>query len=168
MSDCCATESTPDESPDQGSSCCAIPEGTAFPCPQCGTEGPVVGERPVQPHRPEAVEGGWQFCAEESCPVVYYLEELVLSQGEVRTQVGNKATNMPLPVCFCFSHTSNELVTDREAHDGQSTIKAAIKKAVSEGFCACEHLNPSGQCCLPDVHRALKGHEPAGGTGPEG
>ncbi len=162
MSDCCSTESNRDEGPDQGASCCTIPEGTAGPCPGCGIEGPIVGERPVRPHRPEAMEGSWQFCRTDTCPVVYYLGELVLSQDEARTQVGRKASNRPVPVCFCFSHTVDDLVADRDAHGGQSTIKAAIKKAVSEGFCACEHLNPSGQCCLPDIHRALKGNGAAG------
>ena len=23
-------------------------------------------------------------------------------------------------------------------------------------FCACEHLNPTGECCLADSHRAVK------------
>jgi hypothetical protein len=73
----------------------------------------------------------------------------------VRTQVGRKATAETTPVCFCFAHTADDLADDLAGNDGVSTIKASIKAAVTAGECACEHLNPSGQCCLADVHRTL-------------
>ncbi|MBA3249860.1 MAG: hypothetical protein H0T66_06025 [Geodermatophilaceae bacterium] len=51
---------------------------------------------------------------------------------------------------------TNDLADDLQANDGVSTIKADIKTAVAQGFCACEHLNVSGNCCLADVHRTLR------------
>ncbi len=178
----------PDGQPDDVvSSCCSIdPEANSHLCPQCGTVGPIVGWKPVQPHRKTVTQGDWQFCPTHDCPVVYYNRPIgsenpdsrsdtevgdtklgdtevgdtgrqfaLVTEAELRTQVANKGLDRPTPVCFCFSHTTEDLAADLAANHGTSTIKAAIKIAVAEGFCACEHLNPSGQCCLADIHRAL-------------
>jgi len=139
------------------SSCCSTDlDADPGPCPQCGEAGPVIGHQPVQPHRPNVKEGSWQHCATLDCPVIYYLEADIVTADQVRTQVAHKALDKPTPICFCFSHTTDDLAADLAANDGVSTIKAAIKVAVAEGFCACEHLNPSQKCCLADIHRALK------------
>ena len=87
---------------------------------------------------------------------MFFLDTDVVDESEVITQVGGKALAQPIPVCFCFAHTNADIRIDVAANDGTSTIKAAVKAAVAEGLCACEHLNPSGDCCLPDVHRAVK------------
>jgi hypothetical protein len=126
------------------------------PCPRCGHVGPVVGAAPVWPHVPEAMEGPWHYCAAERCEVVFHLDEQTITVDTVRTRVGAKAVNKESPVCFCFAHTAEDLRDDLETHGGVGTIKTTIKAAVAEGLCACEHLNPSGQCCLADVHRTLK------------
>jgi hypothetical protein len=139
------------------SSCCSEDQGAdALPCPRCEAGGPVIGHRPVRPHRPHAVEGDWRFCTTVECAVVYYLDNDVVTIDELRTQVDHKALDKPRPVCFCFSHTVDDLADDLVANRGTSTIKAEVKAAVADGFCACEHLNPSGKCCLADIHRALK------------
>lgn len=127
-----------------------------MPCPSCAETGPVVGVAPVRPHRPDAVEGAWQHCQTVGCRVVYHLETTTVDTDAAVTQVGSKATDRPTPVCFCFAHTADDLVADADAHDGVSTIKAAIRQAVADGHCACEHLNPSTKCCLADIHRTLK------------
>jgi hypothetical protein len=87
---------------------------------------------------------------------VYYLGEVTVDEDAAIAQVAHKATHRPVPVCFCFAHTADELVADAAANGGTSTIKAAIKQAVADGYCACEHLNPSTKCCLADIHRTLK------------
>ena len=139
------------------SSCCSTDlDADRQPCPHCGATGPVIGHEPVQPHRHDVTDGSWQHCATTNCPVVYYLGADIVTAAELRTQVAHKALDKPTPVCFCFSHTPDDLAADLAANDGTSTIKASIKTAVADGFCACEHLNPSEKCCLADVHRALK------------
>ncbi|NOX28868.1 MAG: hypothetical protein GXP35_02270 [Actinobacteria bacterium] len=139
------------------SSCCSTDlDANAQPCAQCGTTGPVVGHEIVQPHRSDVDGGNWQHCSTLGCPVVYYLDTDVVTADHVRTQVGHKALDKPTPVCFCFSHTRDDLATDLAASAGVSSIKLAIKAAVADGFCACEHLNPTKKCCLADVHRTLK------------
>jgi hypothetical protein len=97
---------------------------------------------------------------------VYYLDETTVDTDAVITQVAHKATNRPVPVCFCFAHTADDLVVDAVSHDGTSTIKAVIKQAVADGHCACEHLNPSTKCCLADIHRTLKSAALTTGTAP--
>lgn len=78
-----------------------------------------------------------------------------MDENEVITKVGFKASAKSTPVCYCFAHTVDSLARDLEVN-GTSIAKTDIKAAVAEGFCACEHLNPSGTCCLPDIHRVLK------------
>ena len=138
------------------SSCCSIPTGPALACPSCGDVGPIVGVAPVRPHRRDAADGAWQHCPTARCRVVFYLDDVTVDVDSVITQVGHKATDQPVPVCFCFAHTADDLVADAAAHDGNSTIKVTIKRAVADGHCACEHLNPSTKCCLADIHRTLK------------
>lgn len=137
------------------SSCCSTADAHAQPCPTCGHVGPIVGAAPVRPHLAEAVDGDWQYCANEQCQVIYHWGEHTVDAGSVVTQVGSKATDKTTPVCFCFAHTADALAADVAEHDGVSEIKAEIKAAVAESKCACEHLNPSGKCCLADVHRTL-------------
>jgi hypothetical protein len=110
----------------------------------------------VRPHRLDASVGPWHHCPTPDCLVVFYLDTDTVDSDAVIAQVGHKATDQPTPVCFCFAHTADELVADAAAHAGTSTIKAAVKQAVADGDCACEHLNPSATCCLADIHRALK------------
>lgn len=138
------------------SSCCSTTEASAHPCPQCGHVGPIVGIAPVRPHLPDAVDGDWQHCANEPCEVVFHLGVVTVETGSVSTQVGFKATDKATPVCFCFAHTADSLSEDLTANDGVSEIKASIKVAVADSQCACEQMNPSGKCCLADVHRTLK------------
>jgi len=137
------------------SSCCTS-DTDSQPCPSCGHIGPIVGAAPVRPHRTEAADGAWQHCANTQCEVVYHLAETTVVAAELIAQVGVKATGKTTPVCFCFAHTTESLAADLEANDGVSTIQLSVKTAVAEGFCACKHLNPSGLCCLPDIHRTLK------------
>ncbi len=110
----------------------------------------------MRAHRRIAALGSWRFCANLGCDVVFFLGADVVDDREVVAQVGHKALSKPVPVCFCFAHTLGDLRADVAAHDGVSTIKASVKAALAEGLCACEHLNPSGDCCLTAVHRAVK------------
>ena len=138
------------------SECCLDGADGVVSCPRCGTPGAVVGQAPVRAHRPSAQAGSWRYCANLACDAVFFVDTDVIDESEVIAQVGGKALARPIPVCFCFAHTRADIDIDVTAHDGTSTIKTAVKAAVAEGLCACEHLNPSGECCLPDVHRAVK------------
>ena len=137
------------------SDCCISVGDAGKSCPRCGMSGSVVGAAPVRTHRRTAVTGSWRYCANPVCPVVFFLDSDVIDDRHVIAQVGDKAHDKPVPVCFCFAHTLVDIRSDVEAHAGTSAIKTAVKAAVAEGLCACEHLNPSGGCCLSAVHRAV-------------
>ena len=130
--------------------------------------GPVVGAAPVRAHRRVAATGPWRYCFDLVCPVVFFLHSDVVNVHDVIAQVGEKAQDKPVPVCFCFAHTRSDISSDVEAHAGTSAIKASVKAAVADGLCACEHLNPSGECCLPAVHRAVQQSQQHLGLGVRG
>ena len=134
--------------------CCATSKLDDRYCPRCATTGKLVGVVPVRSHAPDVIDGPWSFCAEASCLVVFFLEDDVIDEGHVVSQVGRKAASIPVPVCFCFGHTAGAIAADLEQY-GRSTISDAVKDAVAKGLCACEHLNPAGGCCLPAIRREV-------------
>jgi hypothetical protein len=85
---------------------------------------------------------------------VFYLGSDVIDEDEVVARVGEKGRSKPEPVCFCFAVTTFCLATDLETN-GVSMIGRAVDRATSEGLCACEHLNPAGVCCLPEIDRRI-------------
>ena len=137
---------------------CAVPGAgdVNVRCPRCNHSGDVVGAAPVRAHRTGVVDGPWRYCSNVACPVVFFLDDSVVDQNVVVARVGLKATSKPIPVCFCFAHTIDDLAADLRDHDGLSTIKSEVKAAVADGKCACEYLNPTRTCCLADIHRAVK------------
>jgi hypothetical protein len=136
-------------------SCCTTDNTAARPCPNCAATGAVVGAAPVRAHRPTAEEGLWQYCSSPACEVLFYLDDRVIQEDEAAARVGDKALGASEPVCFCFAHTAEDIVAEVTIH-GTSTIKSSIQEAVADGSCACEHLNPSGRCCLGAVNRAIQ------------
>lgn len=134
--------------------CCVVPGIDDRLCPACAALGKPVGVGPVRPHAPDAIDGAWNFCPNASCPVVFFLNDDVIDDGHVVSQVGRKALSKPQPVCFCFGHTASAIAADLARH-GRSTIKESVKDAVAGGLCACQHLNPAGACCLPAIRREI-------------
>ncbi len=54
-------------------------------------------------------------------------------------------------VCYCFLYRRSDL--EREiATVGEAQISAPIATEIKTGNCACEVRNPTGRCCLGDVH----------------
>lgn len=139
--------------------CCEMTDTLDDNCPTCGEPGRTVGAAPVRAHHNTAVDGPWSFCPNARCHVVFFLGNDLVDDNAVITQVGTKATTKPLPVCFCFAHTADDIGNDLAANDGTSTIQAAVKAAVAAGLCACETLNPAGTCCLPQIHRIARSNE---------
>lgn len=140
---------------DEMDDCCANPTGREALCPRCRAAGAFVGPAPVLAHRPDAAAGDWHHCSTESCHVVFFLDDDTVPEDEVVARVGAKATDKPIPVCYCFAHTSADITADLVAHHGASTISSDVRAAVASGTCACQRLNPNGKCCLPDIHRLV-------------
>ena len=84
----------------------------------------------------------------------FFVDDDVIDDGDVLSQVGRKAASKPLPVCFCLGYTASAIAADL-TRCGRSTVKESVKDAVAGGLCACEHLNPAGACCLPAIRRKI-------------
>ena len=56
---------------------------------------------------------------------------------------------------FCFGYT-RKMAWDEIAETGKTEIPNKIKAEIQAGNCACEIKNPSGSCCLGNVHRVVR------------
>ncbi|NOJ83438.1 putative iron-sulfur cluster-binding metallochaperone [Myxococcus xanthus] len=143
--------------------CCAAPKAEAarVPCPGCGANGKPVGEETVQGLLiPEALAAlgvqGRSFCRTASCPVLYFAADgSVAHKAQARVRVGMKETEGPRPLCYCFGHTYEDVAAE-VAGGGACSIPTLITAEVRAGRCACERMNPAGNCCLGEVNRAVK------------
>jgi hypothetical protein len=116
-----------------------------------------VGIVTVRQHAllPELPETSFGFCEAASCTVVYVGSDgTLIDKSHVRTRVGVKETEEPIPVCYCFEFTAAQIAEDVREH-GRSTIRDHIQEQVRVGRCRCETTNPAGRCCLGNVGRVL-------------
>lgn len=149
-SDCC--------SPDSGGAC-ALPQGSPGLCPLCGSKGKSVSTLTVKSlarnHAKVPATAAFSFCRNPDCAAVYFSNEMVLTKRDVKVRVGIKEREDPIPLCYCFGYTRQDVRRDLQAR-GQTEIPARIKAEVQGGFCACEVKNPAGTCCLGDITRAVQ------------
>ena len=149
MSDCCKTPAQPVKS-------------KFTVCKACGQKGRAVqritlesllldGEKvrlgPTQSY----------YCPSATCDVVYFSNEdkVYFRKSDLRVRVGQKQTEDPVTVCYCFEHTRASVWQEIQK-TGNSTVEAAIKDKVKARLCACEINNPQGSCCLGNVGKAVK------------
>lgn len=100
----------------------------------------------------------YYFCDSPNCEVVYFPldpEEPSFRRGDLIVRVGAKETEDPLPICYCFGFTRQD-IWDEVCSTGKSTIAERVTTEVEADRCACEVRNPSGKCCLGDITRAAK------------
>ncbi len=100
----------------------------------------------------------YYFCDSSECEVVYFpldTQAPLFRRGDLMVRVGAKETADPIPVCYCFGFTRQD-IWDELRGTGESTVAERIKTEVEAGRCACEVKNPSGKCCLGDVVRAAR------------
>lgn len=98
----------------------------------------------------------YRFCPEPKCDVVYFDREAdsIFEKQDLVVRVGQKESNDPIPVCYCFDITVADLRRDLGAA-GETVIPEMIASEVRAGHCACEVKNPQGSCCLGNVSRAV-------------
>jgi hypothetical protein len=99
----------------------------------------------------------YYFCGDPGCDVVYFPGERgapVFRRADLWVRVGQKENSDPVPVCYCFGFTREDILDDLR-QNGESRIAERIKAEVQAGRCACELKNPSGQCCLGNVSRVI-------------
>jgi len=100
----------------------------------------------------------YYFCDASDCEVVYFALDPKaprFRREDLVARVGAKETADPIPVCYCFGVTRQD-IWDEIRSTGKSTVAERITAEVEADRCACEVKNPSGKCCLGDVTRAAK------------
>jgi hypothetical protein len=136
---------------------CCFPATTGLSCPVSNTPTIHVGMATVRQHvlQAQLPETTFGFCEAPSCPVVYMgADGTLIGKTQLRTRVGVKETEEPIPVCYCFQFTAAQIADDLRER-GKSTIRDYIQEQVRAGRCRCETTNPSGRCCLGNVGRVL-------------
>jgi copper chaperone CopZ len=100
----------------------------------------------------------YHFCESPDCDVVYFSAkdpEHRFQRADIRVRVGQKATEPPIQVCYCFDWTTHDIEGEFRL-GGSTTIPDRIRRKVQQGFCQCETMNPQGSCCLGNVNKAVK------------
>lgn len=97
------------------------------------------------------------LCEDSDCDVVYFGEEgTLLGTSDVRVIPSFKGSPSQNDlVCYCFLYRRQDIEDELKA-SGDTTIFDRITAEVKAENCACEVRNPSGQCCLGDVRKAIK------------
>jgi hypothetical protein len=109
----------------------------------------------VRDHTRVPASVSYSFCRTADCEVVYFSPQAVFKKADLKAQVGIKETSDPIPLCYCFDHSREDVRRAIESA-GSTTILEEIKAEVQAGFCACEVKNPSGACCLGDITRTIQ------------
>lgn len=150
MSDCCST--TKDNT-------CSVPRSRPEVCPSCRKKGksvPVLTVKSlVRDHTRVLASVSYSFCRTADCEVVYFSNQAAFTKPDLKVRVGIKETADPIPLCYCFDYSREDICRDIEA-TGETSVLEEIKTEVQGGFCACEVKNPSGTCCLGDITRAIQ------------
>jgi hypothetical protein len=107
-------------------------------------------------HKRALTSAPYAFCDSPDCDVVYVSAagDHLITKNQVRVRVGIKASEDPIPLCYCFGF-DNKAISDDIRSKGTTEIPKVITARVKNGECRCELTNPSGGCCLGDVFRAV-------------
>ena len=147
MSNCCSSQATEQQ---QASGCV---------CPACGMKGKTVPlltvKNLVRDHTRVVASCSYSFCRTANCEIVYFCNQAAFTKADLKVRVGIKETAAPIPLCYCFDYSCEDICRDIEA-TGETSVLEKIKTEVQGGFCACEVKNPSGTCCLGDITRAIQ------------
>ena len=150
MSGCCATKVD---------AACALPQSKPGICPGCATKAKSVAtltvKSLVRDHTRVSADSSYWFCRTPECDIVYFSDKAAFYKPDLKVRVGLKEQEDPIPLCYCFGYDRQDVRRDIEAQ-GTSDIPGRIKVEVQAGFCACEVKNPSGDCCLGDITRAIE------------
>jgi hypothetical protein len=150
MSDCCSGNAKTDTPP------------AVMACPVNGARSKQVDALTVRSLVRQLPLGmpndQYYFCEARDCDVVYFPygpQAPIFRREDVLVRVGAKEATDPIPVCYCFGFTRQE-IWDEIRSTGKSGMAERIAAEVEAGRCACEVKNPTGKCCLGDVARAAK------------
>jgi len=131
-------------------------------CPESRTTGPRIDLITVKalltPSALRRLEGrDYHFCPAPHCDVVYFDcgSGSRFRKADLLIRVGQKESEDPIPVCYCFDFTIADLRRDLTTR-GDTSILETITEEIRAGHCACEVKNPEGSCCLGNLREAVK------------
>lgn len=103
----------------------------------------------------------YRFCPAPDCDIVYFdsAANSIFRKRDLEVRVGQKETEDPVPLCYCFDFTAADLRREIAAR-GKTEIPTIIAAEVKAGHCACEVKNPQGSCCLGNVTAAVRSLSP--------
>jgi hypothetical protein len=146
---------------DQGCCSASIGEAEFKRCPVSGATGSSVDLVTLKALLTGAalrrLDGkAYRFCPDASCDLVYFDRQAgsIFGKDDLSVRVGLKETEDPVPLCYCFGFTVDDL-RNHIASRGETDIPALITAEVKAGHCACEVKNPQGSCCLGDISRTM-------------
>ncbi len=149
MEECCQTS---------GGEACSPSAEKPGTCPACGKKGKSVTtltvKSLVKDHTRVPASASYSFCRTPDCDVVYFASQALFNKPDLKVRVGIKETVGPIPLCYCFDYTREDIC--RVGASAAAAIPVKIKAEVQGGFCACEVKNPGGACCLGDITRAIQ------------
>jgi len=130
-------------------------------CSSCNGQGRSVSRKTVllmlKPELLErAMHGNYNFCSERDCSIVYFEDKgrQQFTVDDLRTRVGLKVNDHPIPVCYCFGFDEKHIRDEIEG-SGKTSIPREVSRLIREGLCACEARNPSGMCCLGELNKTV-------------
>jgi len=152
----------PEASPCPGESCSVARPDAANLCPGSQTIGLKVDlvtvKALVNANALRRLDGrAYRFCPAPDCDIVYFdsAADSIFRKRDLGIRVGQKETEDPVPLCYCFNFTLADLRREIAAA-GRTEIPAMITAEVNAGHCACEVRNPQGSCCLGNVTATVK------------
>ena len=143
-----------------GTSCSSQPKGKAK-CPTCNEQAKGVLGKTVEALLIQSSKAmlscfdGFYYCKTPSCKTIYFRDDTILKQEDIKVAVGLKDGATPATVCYCFEWTKEKIKSELE-QTGETVALGDIKAKMQNPGCSCEVLNPSGGCCLGDTTKAIK------------
>jgi hypothetical protein len=142
--------------------CCKPPKTLSqVHCPRCSTQGKEISFVTVSALLPASLaqdfaSGQHWFCKTQTCPVLYYGDQgQTVDKERALVRVGQKETQDPLPLCYCF-HVTRADIQQEVAQTGRCNLVERITNETRAGNCDCERKNPAGVCCLGELRAAAK------------
>ena len=102
------------------------------------------------------------FCPTPTCATVYFqpADQSSYSQQQLIKRVTRKDDHPNTPLCYCYKITKGA-VTEQIRSTGSTNVIAQIQAHMQQHPCFCDKSNPSGRCCLDEVHAWLAANLPA-------
>ena len=159
---CCSTNTVScDTTSSQEQGCCSPKPKGKMACPACEQKAKGVLAKTLEALLTDDAKSrlscleGFYYCKTPTCKVVYFKDEIILTQEDVSVTVGLKEGASPATLCYCFDWSKEKIKAQIE-ENGATDALEDIKAKMENPGCSCETLNPSGGCCLGDVGKAIK------------